>query len=41
MAYLEGRWWMYYSVGREDVGHSLRVAVADDAAGPYGTAGWT
>ena len=35
MAYLEGRWWMYYSVGREDVGHSLRVAVADDAAGPY------
>lgn len=31
----EGRWWMYYSVGREDVGHHLRVAVADRATGPY------
>src|SRR5215204_6398857 len=25
-----GRWWMYYSIGFGDVGHSLRVAVADD-----------
>ena len=31
----DGRWWMYYSVGRGDVGHSLRVAVADEPAGPY------
>src|SRR4051794_39153787 len=31
----EGRWWMYYSVGRGDVGHSLRVAVAEEPAGPY------
>lgn len=31
----DGRWWMYYSVGRGDVGHSLRVAVADGPAGPY------
>jgi arabinan endo-1,5-alpha-L-arabinosidase len=31
----DGRWWLYYSVGRGDAGHSLRVAVADDAAGPY------
>jgi arabinan endo-1,5-alpha-L-arabinosidase len=30
-----GRWWMYYSVGRGDTGHSLRVAVADEPAGPY------
>jgi arabinan endo-1,5-alpha-L-arabinosidase len=31
----QGRWWLYYSVGRGDVGHSLRVAVADDVTGPY------
>ena len=31
----DGRWWLYYSVGHGDVGHRLRVAVADDAAGPY------
>ena len=31
----EGRWWMYYSCGEGDVGHSLRVAVADDPTGPY------
>jgi beta-xylosidase len=31
----DGRWWMYYSVGRGDVGHSLRVAVADEPTGPY------
>jgi arabinan endo-1,5-alpha-L-arabinosidase len=35
IAHIDGRWWMYYSVGRGDVGHSLRVAVADDPAGPY------
>jgi GH43 family beta-xylosidase len=31
----EGRWWMYYSVGVGDVGHHLRVAVADDPLGPF------
>jgi beta-xylosidase len=35
IAHIENRWWMYYSVGRGDAGHSLRVAVADDPAGPY------
>src|SRR3954451_868935 len=39
MAQIDGRWWMYYSVGRDDVGHSLRVAVADDAAGPDSACG--
>lgn len=31
----DGRWWMYYSVGHGDVGHHLRVAVADDPTGPF------
>lgn len=31
----DGRWWMYYSVGTGDVGHHVRVAVADAPAGPY------
>jgi arabinan endo-1,5-alpha-L-arabinosidase len=31
----EGRWWLYYSVGRGDGGHRLRVAVADAVTGPY------
>jgi len=31
----DGRWWMYYSVGHADVGHRLRVAVADRVSGPY------
>src|SRR3954453_10481252 len=31
----DGRWWMYYSVGRGDAGHSLRVAVAEEPAGMY------
>src|SRR3954452_22923070 len=35
VTFADGRWWMYYSVGRGDVGHSLRVAVADEACGPY------
>jgi arabinan endo-1,5-alpha-L-arabinosidase len=35
IAHAQGRWWMYYSVGRGDVAHSLRVAVADEAVGPY------
>jgi arabinan endo-1,5-alpha-L-arabinosidase len=39
IAQIDGRWWMYYSVGVDDVGHSLRVAVADHAAGPYSDCG--
>jgi len=35
VAAIDGRWWMYYSVGTGDAGHHLRVAVADDPAGPY------
>jgi len=30
-----GRFWMYYSVGTGDVGHHLRVAVADAPEGPF------
>jgi len=29
------RWWLYYSVGHGIHGHHVRVAVADDVAGPY------
>ncbi len=39
VAYAEGRWWMYYSVGRGDTGHHLRGAVADDPTGPYADCG--
>lgn len=35
VAFNEGRWWMYYSVGRGDKMHHLRVAVADSPGGPY------
>ncbi|MDP9418544.1 MAG: glycoside hydrolase family 43 protein [Actinomycetota bacterium] len=31
----DGRWWMYYSLGIEDRGHHLRLAVADSPTGPY------
>lgn len=31
----EGRFWMYYSVGHDDAGHHLRVAVADSPYGPF------
>jgi arabinan endo-1,5-alpha-L-arabinosidase len=31
----DGRWWMYYSVGFEDRGHSLRVAAASSPLGPF------
>ncbi len=30
-----GRWWMYYSVGFSDRGHSLRVASAGSPLGPF------
>src|SRR5829696_3603469 len=32
---IDGRWFMYYSVGVGDLDHQLRVAVADDPTGPY------
>jgi GH43 family beta-xylosidase len=31
----EGRFYLYYSAGRGDQGHHLRVAVADHPAGPF------
>jgi arabinan endo-1,5-alpha-L-arabinosidase len=31
----DGRWWMYYSVGFGDKGHTLRVAVAESPLGPF------
>ena len=31
----EGRWWLYYSIGHGDVGHTLRVAVANSPLGPF------
>jgi beta-xylosidase len=35
VAFSEGRFYLYYSVGRKDHGHHLRVAVADAPEGPY------
>lgn len=35
VAEAHGKWWMYYSVGVGDVGHHLRVAVADRPTGPF------
>ena len=35
----QGRWWMYYSVGHGDHGHTLRVASADSPLGPFTDAG--
>ena len=31
----DGRFWMYYSVGRSDKAHHLRVAVSERPEGPY------
>lgn len=31
----DGKWWLYYSVGHGDAGHTLRVAVADSPLGPF------
>jgi len=39
VAHADGRWWMYYSVGHGDAGHHLRVAVADEATGPFADLG--
>lgn len=35
VAYAEGRYWMYYSVGFGDRHHHLRVAVAERPEGPF------
>ncbi len=35
VAFAEGLFWMYYSVGREDKAHHIRVAVSDRPEGPY------
>jgi GH43 family beta-xylosidase len=35
VAYAEGRWYLYYSVGHGDRRHQLRVAVSPHALGPY------
>lgn len=41
IAFAEGRFWMYYSVGREDRAHHLRVATAHRPEGPYRDAALT
>lgn len=35
VAFAEGRWYLYYSVGHADRDHQLRVAVSDGPEGPY------
>jgi GH43 family beta-xylosidase len=35
IAYAGGRFWLYYSVGRGDKAHHIRVAVSDRPQGPY------
>ena len=35
VAYAVGRFYLYYSVGRKDQGHHLRVATADRPEGPF------
>lgn len=35
IAYADGLFWMYYSVGHGDKHHQIRVAVADNPVGPY------
>jgi arabinan endo-1,5-alpha-L-arabinosidase len=35
VAFAEGRYWMYYSVGHDIHGHHIRVAVADSPFGPF------
>jgi beta-xylosidase len=39
VAYADGRFYLYYSVGFEDKNHQLRVAVSDRPQGPYQDAG--
>jgi GH43 family beta-xylosidase len=35
VAFADGRWWMFYSVGHDVTGHHVRVAAADDPLGPF------
>ncbi len=35
IAFAEGRWYLYYSVGHGDKQHQLRVAVSESPLGPY------
>jgi GH43 family beta-xylosidase len=35
IAFADGRFWMYYSIGREDKAHHIRVAVSERPEGPY------
>jgi arabinan endo-1,5-alpha-L-arabinosidase len=35
VAFADGRFWMYYSLGRGDADHQIRVAVSDRATGPF------
>jgi beta-xylosidase len=35
VAYCDGRFYLYYSVGHEDKNHQLRVAISDRPLGPY------
>ena len=35
VAYCDGRFYLYYSVGHEDKNHQLRVATSTDPLGPY------
>lgn len=35
VAYADGRWWMYYSVGHDIIGHHIRVAGSVSPLGPY------
>jgi beta-xylosidase len=35
LAFADGKFWMYYSVGREDKAHHIRAAVSEKPDGPY------
>ncbi|MBW4574065.1 MAG: glycoside hydrolase family 43 protein [Aphanothece sp. CMT-3BRIN-NPC111] len=35
VAYCNGKFYLYYSVGHEDKDHQLRVAISDEPLGPY------
>src|SRR5438876_5724993 len=41
IAYAEGRFYLYYSVGHGDKNHQLRVAASDTPQGPYRDLGKT
>jgi beta-xylosidase len=39
VAFADGAYWMYYSVGHGDAGHSIRVARSDRPTGPFADLG--